>query len=67
MTEALAQPQEPQAQAPQPQPPDTLHPAIEPTPELARKNLLWAWLLVGLFLVLFGGTVVVGLVYLWLS
>jgi hypothetical protein len=52
---------------PQPSAPETLHPAVEPTPELARKNLLWAWLLVGLFLLLFGGTFLVGFAYLWLS
>ncbi len=40
---------------------------IELTPELARKNVRWAWSLVGLFLVLFGGTFLVGYVYLWLS
>jgi hypothetical protein len=47
--------------------PETLRPAIEPTPELARKNALFAWALVGLFLLLFGGTFGVALVYLWLS
>ena len=35
--------------------------------ELARKNMLWGWALFGVFLALFGGTVVVGLIYLWLS
>ena len=35
--------------------------------ELARKNMLWAWGLFGLFWVLFGGTVGVALVYLWLD
>jgi hypothetical protein len=35
--------------------------------ELARKNLRWGWALFGLFLVLFGGTVGVAYVYLWLS
>jgi len=40
---------------------------VELTPELARKNVRWAWSLVGLFLVLFGGTFLVGYVYLWLS
>ena len=34
---------------------------------LARKNMLWGWALFGLFLVLFGGTVGVALVYLWLD
>ena len=34
---------------------------------LARKNMLWAWGLFGLFWVLFGGTIGVALVYLWLD
>jgi hypothetical protein len=48
-------------------PPDLMHAAVEPTPELGRKNMRWAWSLAGLFLLLFGGTFGVGLVYLWLS
>ncbi len=35
--------------------------------EIARKNMLWGWALFGLFCLLFGGTVGVALVYLWLS
>lgn len=35
--------------------------------EIARKNMRWGWALFGLFFVLFGGTVGVALVYLWLS
>jgi hypothetical protein len=35
--------------------------------EVARKNLRWGWALFGLFWLLFGGTVLVALVYLWLS
>ncbi len=35
--------------------------------ELARKNIRWAWALFGLFCLLFGGTVLIALVYLWLS
>jgi hypothetical protein len=35
--------------------------------EIARKNMLWGWALFGLFCLLFGGTVVVALVYRWLS
>jgi hypothetical protein len=35
--------------------------------ELARKNTLWGWALFGVFCLLFGGTVVVALVYLWLT
>ena len=34
---------------------------------LARKNMLWGWALLGLFLALFAGTVGVAFVYLWLS
>ena len=40
---------------------------VEMTPALARKNMRWAWSLTGLFLLLFAGTFLVGLVYLWLS
>jgi len=35
--------------------------------EIAHKNIVWGWALFGLFCLLFGGTFVVGLVYLWLS
>ena len=35
--------------------------------ELARRNMLWGWALFGLFLVLFGGTVGIAFVYLWLD
>ena len=55
-------------------------PLTEPTPDgtlvdapdiadraLARKNMAWGWALFGLFLVLFGGTVGIALVYLWLD
>jgi len=52
---------------PAPRTPDTLHDAVEPTPEIARKNVIWAWGLVGLFLLLFGGVFLVGLTYLWLD
>jgi hypothetical protein len=34
---------------------------------LARKNMMWGWGLFGLFWALFGGTVGVALVYLWLD
>jgi hypothetical protein len=47
--------------------PETTHEAIEPDAVLARKNMRWAWLLVALFLVLFGGTFGIAYVYLWLA
>jgi hypothetical protein len=53
--------------APPSRAPDLMHSAVEQTPELERKNMRWAWGLFGLFLLLFGGTFGVGLVYLWLS
>jgi hypothetical protein len=34
---------------------------------MARRNAIFAWALLGLFLLLFGGTFAVGLVYLWLD
>lgn len=61
MTEDLAQP------LPQPTAPSATHDAVDVTPELARKNMLWGWALFGLFVLLFGGTVGVALVYLWLD
>lgn len=35
--------------------------------EIARKNMLWGWALLGLMLALFAGVVVVALVYLALD
>jgi hypothetical protein len=35
--------------------------------ELRRKNMLWGWALLGVFVLLFGGTVGVAFIYLWLS
>jgi hypothetical protein len=35
--------------------------------EIARKNIQWGWALFALFCVLFGGTVGVAYIYLWLS
>jgi hypothetical protein len=35
----------------------------DPDPELSRKNLLWGLALLGIALVLAGGTVVVALIY----
>ena len=36
-------------------------------PELARKNMRMGWALFGLFVLLFAGTFVVGLIYIALS
>ena len=33
-------------------------------PELARRNVLLGWALFGVFVLLFGGTVVVALIYI---
>ena len=40
---------------------------IDPTPELERKNLILGWLLFGVFVVLFAGTVGVAFIYLALD
>lgn len=39
---------------------------LEIDPETARKNMLMGWALFGLFVVLFAGTVLVALLYLWI-
>jgi hypothetical protein len=39
-------------------------PPVEPTPELARRNVLFGLALFGVFLAIFAGTVVVALIYL---
>lgn len=36
-------------------------------PEVARRNMVWGWALLALFLLLFGGTVGVAYIWLWLS
>jgi hypothetical protein len=48
-------------------PPEATYEAIEPDAALARKNAIWAWSLVALFLILFAGTFLIGFVYLWFS
>jgi hypothetical protein len=53
---------------PEPAPPRTEHEPHAPTEaEVAHSNLVWGWLLFGLFWVLFAGTVGVAYLYLWLS
>jgi hypothetical protein len=36
-------------------------------PELARKNVIFGWLLLGVFLLLFGGTFAIAYLYLALD
>ena len=52
---------------PQPPPPRTTVPPVDPNLELARKNLAWGLALFGVFWLLFGGTILVALAYLWLD
>jgi hypothetical protein len=52
---------------PEPPPPRTTAPPVDPHLELARKNLAWGLALFGISLLLFGGTVLVALAYLWLD
>jgi hypothetical protein len=53
---------------PEPTPPTMLvDPPDVADRALARKNMQCGWALFGLFWVLFGGTVGVALVYLWLD
>ena len=40
---------------------------LEIDPQTARKNLLWGWALFGVFLLLFGGTIAVAFIYLWIA
>ena len=49
---------------PEPRPPETTQEAVSPDADLARKNNLWGWALFGVFLLIFGGTFGIALVYL---
>ena len=51
-------------QAPEPYVAQTVHEPHEPDPEEARANNLLGLALFGVFVLLFGGTVLVGLLYL---
>ncbi len=52
----------------EPTPPETLVEAPDASDAaIARRNLVWAWSLFALFCVLFGGTVGVAYIWLWLS
>jgi hypothetical protein len=52
---------------PEPAPPETLVDPAEADRALARKNMAWGWALFGLFWLLFAGTVLIALAYLWLD
>jgi hypothetical protein len=51
-------------QTPEPYVAQTVHESHEPEPEEARANNLLGLALFGVFVLLFGGTVLVGLLYL---
>ena len=40
---------------------------LEVDPETQRKNLILGWALFAAFLVLFGGTVAIAFLYLWIA
>jgi|GraSoi013_1_20cm_3_1032427.scaffolds.fasta_scaffold69955_2 hypothetical protein len=48
----------------EPLPPRTTNEPVEVTPELARKNMVLGWALLGLALLIAAGAVVVSLIYL---
>jgi hypothetical protein len=48
----------------EPLPPRTTSEPVEVTPELARKNVVLGWSLLGIALLIVGGTVLVSLIYL---
>jgi hypothetical protein len=52
---------------PEPLPKRTTVEPVDPSVALARKNLAWGLALFGIFLLLFAGTVLVALAYLWLD
>jgi hypothetical protein len=48
----------------EPLPPRTTSEPVEVTPELARKNIVLGWALLGIALLIAAGAVVVSLIYL---
>jgi len=48
----------------EPLPPQTSYPPAEPTPEVARRNLILGWSLLGIALLLAAGAAAVALIYL---
>jgi hypothetical protein len=51
----------------EPVPPRTTSEPVEPTPELARKNIVLGLALLGIAILIAAGTVVVSLIYLHYS
>ncbi len=49
---------------PEPTPPQTVHPPIEPSPDVARRNTILGLSLFGLVLLIAGGAVLVAFIYL---
>jgi len=49
---------------PEPRPPETTQEAVSPDASLAAKNNIWGWALFGVFVLIFGGTFGIALVYL---
>jgi hypothetical protein len=52
---------------PEPRPPETAHPAVDPDAALARKNLIWGIALFAFVVILFGATILVAFIYLALD
>jgi hypothetical protein len=52
---------------PQPPPPRTTYPPVEPDAELARRNAVFGLVLFALVVLIFGGTIGVALLYLALD
>jgi hypothetical protein len=52
---------------PEPAPPETVHPSIESSAEIARRNAVLGLALFGLALLIAGGAVAVALIYLHFS
>jgi hypothetical protein len=51
----------------EPEPRTTFVDPAETERLLGQKNMAWGWALLGLFVALFGGTVLIAVAYLWLD